>query len=145
MSENGQTDRLVPPELSVMLDLYADEGDRDAIRRAYFGLAHGDPSTFRSIFRSVNSARSSAEGLSAARSGHPEDASRRVALDCGGRQTNLALRACFRNYRYPPKPDPQEAAMGFNDRVQRWRTHNPCARRVDRIAAGLSSLVRYSL
>jgi hypothetical protein len=29
-----------------MLDLYADEGDRDAIRRAYFGLAHGDPSTF---------------------------------------------------------------------------------------------------
>ena len=46
MSENGQTDRPVPPELSVMLDLYADEGDRDAIRRAYFGLAHGDPSTF---------------------------------------------------------------------------------------------------
>jgi hypothetical protein len=42
MSENGQTDRPVPPELSVMLDLYADEGDRDAIRRAYFG----DPSTF---------------------------------------------------------------------------------------------------
>ena len=29
-----------------MLDLYADEGDRDAIRKAYFGLAHGDPSTF---------------------------------------------------------------------------------------------------
>ena len=46
MSENGQTDRPVPPELSVMLDLYADEGDRDAIRKAYFGLAHGDPSTF---------------------------------------------------------------------------------------------------
>ena len=46
MSQNGQTDRPVPPELSVMLDLYADEGDRDAIRRAYFGLAHGDPSTF---------------------------------------------------------------------------------------------------
>jgi len=46
MSENGQTDRPVPPELSVMLNLYADEGDRDAIRRAYFGLAHGDPSTF---------------------------------------------------------------------------------------------------
>ena len=46
MSENGQTDRPLPPELSVMLDLYADEGDRDAIRRAYFGLAHGDPSTF---------------------------------------------------------------------------------------------------
>ena len=46
MSENGQTDPPVPPELSVMLDLYADEGDRDAIRRAYFGLAHGDPSTF---------------------------------------------------------------------------------------------------
>ena len=46
MSENGQTDRPVPPELSVMLDLYAEEGDRDAIRKAYFGLAHGDPSTF---------------------------------------------------------------------------------------------------
>src|SRR6516164_7520805 len=46
MSENGQTDRPVTPELSVMLDLYADEGDRDAIRRAYFGLAHGDPRTF---------------------------------------------------------------------------------------------------
>src|SRR6516165_9130203 len=46
MSENGQTDRSVPPELSVMLDLYAEEGDRDAIRKAYFGLAHGDPSTF---------------------------------------------------------------------------------------------------
>ena len=46
MSQNGQTDRPVPPELSVMLDLYAEEGDRDAIRRAYFGLAHGDPSTF---------------------------------------------------------------------------------------------------
>src|SRR6516164_10042245 len=46
MSQNGQTDRSVPSELSVMLDLYADEGDRDAIRRAYFGLAHGDPSTF---------------------------------------------------------------------------------------------------
>ena len=46
MNENGQTDRPVPPELSVMLDLYADEGDRDAIRKAYFGLAQGDPSTF---------------------------------------------------------------------------------------------------
>ena len=46
MSQNGQTDRPVPSELSVMLDLYPDEGDRDAIRRAYFGLAHGDPSTF---------------------------------------------------------------------------------------------------
>ena len=46
MSENGQTDWSVPPELSVMLDLYAEEGDRDAIRKAYFGLAHGDPSTF---------------------------------------------------------------------------------------------------
>ena len=31
--------------------------------------------------------------------------------------------------------------MGFNDRVQRWRTHNPCARRLDRIAARLASLV----
>ena len=46
MSETGQTDRPVPSELSVMLDLYPEEGDRDAIRKAYFGLAHGDPSTF---------------------------------------------------------------------------------------------------
>ena len=46
MSENGQTDRPVPAELRVMLDLYDEEGDRDAIRKAYFGLAHGDPSTF---------------------------------------------------------------------------------------------------
>jgi hypothetical protein len=29
-----------------MPDLYADEEDRDAIRKAYYGLAHGDPKTF---------------------------------------------------------------------------------------------------
>ena len=46
MSRNGQADAAVPPELNVMLDLYADEGDRNAIRKAYYGLAHGDPNTF---------------------------------------------------------------------------------------------------
>ena len=29
-----------------MLDLYSDEEDRDAIRKAYYGLAAGDPKTF---------------------------------------------------------------------------------------------------
>ena len=46
MSSNGQADAAVPSELNVMLDLYPDEGDRDAIRKAYYGLAHGDPKTF---------------------------------------------------------------------------------------------------
>jgi hypothetical protein len=46
MSGNGQADVTVPTELNVMLDLYADEGDRDAIRKAYYGLAAGDPKTF---------------------------------------------------------------------------------------------------
>jgi hypothetical protein len=46
MSSNGQADAAVPSELNVMLDLYADEEDRDAIRKAYYGLAHGDPKTF---------------------------------------------------------------------------------------------------
>ena len=46
MSGNGQSDDAIPSELNVMLDLYTDEGDRDAIRRAYFGLAAGDPKTF---------------------------------------------------------------------------------------------------
>src|ERR1700757_5109158 len=46
MSGNGQSDDAIPSELHVMLDLYTDEGDRDAIRKAYYGLAHGDPNTF---------------------------------------------------------------------------------------------------
>jgi hypothetical protein len=46
MTNNGQAYAGVPSELSVMLDLYADEGDRNAIRKAYYGLAHGDPNTF---------------------------------------------------------------------------------------------------
>ena len=46
MSSNGQDDAAVPSELNVMLDLYSDEGDRDAIRKAYYGLAAGDPKTF---------------------------------------------------------------------------------------------------
>ena len=46
MSSNGQADAAVPSELNVMLDLYSDEEDRNAIRKAYHGLAHGDPKTF---------------------------------------------------------------------------------------------------
>jgi hypothetical protein len=46
MSSNGQDDASVPSELNVLLDLYSDEGDRDAIRKAYYGLAAGDPKTF---------------------------------------------------------------------------------------------------
>jgi hypothetical protein len=46
MSNNGQGDAAVPSELNVVLDLYADEGDRNAIRKAYYGLAQGDPNTF---------------------------------------------------------------------------------------------------
>jgi hypothetical protein len=46
MNTNGQADYAVPSELSVMLDLYSEETDRNAIRKAYFGLAHGDPNTF---------------------------------------------------------------------------------------------------
>jgi hypothetical protein len=40
MNTNGQADAAVPSELSVMLDLYSEETDRNAIRKAYFGLAH---------------------------------------------------------------------------------------------------------
>jgi hypothetical protein len=46
MNTNGQADAAPPSELSVMLDLYPEEADRNAIRKAYFGLAHGDPGTF---------------------------------------------------------------------------------------------------
>ena len=46
MSSKGQTDAAVPGELNVMLDLYCDEEDRNAIRKAYYGLAAGDPKTF---------------------------------------------------------------------------------------------------
>ena len=46
MSDNGQAAAAVPSELNVMLDLYPDEGDRNAIRKAYYGLADGDPKTF---------------------------------------------------------------------------------------------------
>jgi hypothetical protein len=46
MIDNGQADAAIPSELNVMLDLYSDEGDRNAIRKAYYGLAHGDPNTF---------------------------------------------------------------------------------------------------
>jgi len=46
MTNNGQADTTVPSELNVMLDLYPDEGDRNAIRKAYYGLAQGDPNTF---------------------------------------------------------------------------------------------------
>ena len=46
MSDNGQDAAAVPSELNVLLDLYSDEGDRNAIRKAYYGLAEGDPKTF---------------------------------------------------------------------------------------------------
>jgi hypothetical protein len=46
MRNNGQVDCAVPSELNVLLDLYSDEGDRNAIRNAFYGLAHGDPKTF---------------------------------------------------------------------------------------------------
>ena len=46
MRNDGQVDGAVPSELNVLLDLYPDEGDRNAIRNAYYGLAHGDPKTF---------------------------------------------------------------------------------------------------
>ena len=46
MSEDEETEPAIPSELSVMLNLYSEETDRNAIRKAYFGLAHGDPSTF---------------------------------------------------------------------------------------------------
>ena len=46
MNSIGQVDAAVPSELNVMLDLYPDEGDRNAIRKAYYGLARGDPNTF---------------------------------------------------------------------------------------------------
>ena len=50
MINNGQADAAIPSELNVMLDLYPDEGDRNAIRKAYYGLAHGDPNTFPTQF-----------------------------------------------------------------------------------------------
>jgi len=46
MTNNGQVDGAVPSELNVLLDLYSDEGDRNAIRNAFYGFAHGDPKTF---------------------------------------------------------------------------------------------------
>ena len=46
MRNNGQVDGAVPSELNVLLDLYSDEGDRNAIHNAFYGLGHGDPKTF---------------------------------------------------------------------------------------------------
>ncbi len=63
MINNGQTDAAVPSELKVMLDLYSEETDRNAIRKAYFGLAHGDPSTFAVQFAVLLTAH--AQGLKA--------------------------------------------------------------------------------
>jgi hypothetical protein len=88
MSSNGQADAAVPSELNVMLDLYSDEEDRNAIRKAYHDLAHGDPKTFPVQFAASKCPRASAEGLSTARPGHPKGSSRRVAIDCRGRHTN---------------------------------------------------------
>jgi hypothetical protein len=46
MRNDGQVNGAVPSELNVLLDLYSDEGDQNAIRKAFYGLAHGDPKTF---------------------------------------------------------------------------------------------------
>jgi hypothetical protein len=47
MSSNGERDgSVVPSELSILTDLYNDEADRDAIRRAYYKSASGDPETY---------------------------------------------------------------------------------------------------
>src|ERR1700675_1468126 len=46
MSRNGQADAAVPSELNVLLDLYSDEEDRNAIHKAHHDSAHGDPKTF---------------------------------------------------------------------------------------------------
>jgi hypothetical protein len=46
MTNNGHADAAVPSELNVLLGLYPDEEDRKAIRKAYYGLAHGDSKTF---------------------------------------------------------------------------------------------------
>ena len=89
MSSNGQADAAVPSELNVMLDLYPDEGDRDAIRKAYYGLAARRSKDFSGpIFRALSCPRPSAESLSTARPGHPKGSSRRVAIDCCGRHAH---------------------------------------------------------
>ena len=87
MSDNGQTDDAIPSELNVMLDLYTDEGDRDAIRKAYFGLTAGDSRTFPVQFSVLLTAH--AQALKAY--DRPDldirkAQSRRVAIDCCGRR-----------------------------------------------------------
>ena len=44
MNGNGK-ERVVPTELSILTDLYEDEADKDAIRKAYYQSATGDPGT----------------------------------------------------------------------------------------------------
>ena len=46
MSENGNTERVIPSELSILRQQYADQNDRDAVDRAYWAHATGDPETF---------------------------------------------------------------------------------------------------
>ena len=76
-----------------MLGLYADEGDRNAIRKAYYGLAEGDPKTFPVQFSVLLIA--DAQTLKAyqrPRPGHPKGSSRRLRINCCGRQAHDALR-----------------------------------------------------
>src|SRR6516164_4524528 len=70
MNTNGQADAAAPSELSVMLDLYSEEADRNAIRKAYFGLAHGDPGTFAVQFAVLLTAH--AQALKAHRRPDPD-------------------------------------------------------------------------
>jgi hypothetical protein len=60
MNSIDQADVAVPSELNVMLDLYPEEEDRNAIRKAYYGLAHGDPNTFPVQFSVLLSAHAQA-------------------------------------------------------------------------------------
>lgn len=46
MSTNGETsDPLVPSELRILLSQYSNDADRDAVRKAYYHCAAGDPNT----------------------------------------------------------------------------------------------------
>src|SRR5262252_4827509 len=122
MSQNGQTDRSVPSGLSVMLDLYADEGDRDAIRKAYHGLAHGDPNTFAVQFSVLLTAH--AQALKAYQ--RPDLDIQKAQVDVA-RQAHIALRERFPNDCDRRKPDPQSTAVGNCNCVRRWRPHDPSA------------------
>ena len=48
--KNGQDDPLIPSELDVILGVFREEAERNAIRKAYYGFSHGDPKTFSVSF-----------------------------------------------------------------------------------------------